>query len=74
MNRGRVNECCVAFKTMRIPLAIVDSFYKTSSSCHISAIVFVTKRGRHICVDPSASWVRNHVAVMDSAPQPLHQQ
>uniref|UniRef100_A0A0E9XZX3 Chemokine interleukin-8-like domain-containing protein n=1 Tax=Anguilla anguilla TaxID=7936 RepID=A0A0E9XZX3_ANGAN len=45
---------------------MVVSWHKTSSSCAKAAYVFVTKRGRLICVDPTHSWVRSHAAKVDS--------
>ncbi|XP_035273442.1 C-C motif chemokine 3-like 1 [Anguilla anguilla] len=56
-------NCCPRYdKTKKIPLAMVVSWHKTSSSCAKAAYVFVTKRGRRICVDPTHSWVKSHAA------------
>ncbi|KAG5848762.1 hypothetical protein ANANG_G00102860 [Anguilla anguilla] len=41
---------------------MVVSWHKTSSSCAKAAYVFVTKRGRSICVDPTHGWVKSHAA------------
>ncbi|KAJ8281370.1 hypothetical protein GJAV_G00066880 [Gymnothorax javanicus] len=67
-------KCCMMYDTKRIPLAMVVSFYQTSSSCSKKAIVFVTKRDRHICVNPADAWVMSQTAVVErrsaSAPTP----
>ncbi|KAI1890074.1 hypothetical protein AGOR_G00169470 [Albula goreensis] len=57
-------DCCMRYETKRVPLAMVVSFYRTSSSCAKPAFVFVTKRGKHICVDPSTAWVNSHVTAV----------
>ncbi|XP_035273435.1 C-C motif chemokine 4-like [Anguilla anguilla] len=63
-NEGAV--CCTSYATKKIPLAMVVSWHKTSSSCAKAAYVFVTKRGKRICVDPTDGWVRSHAARVDS--------
>ncbi|XP_064191989.1 uncharacterized protein LOC135255141 isoform X5 [Anguilla rostrata] len=59
-------DCCTNYETKNIPLAMVVSWHKTSSSCGKAAYVFVTKRGKHICMDPTDAWVRSHAAQVDS--------
>ncbi|CAM4734280.1 hypothetical protein PO909_021726 [Leuciscus waleckii] len=58
--------CCFQFSNIKIPLSRVVSFYRTSSSCPTSAIVFRTVIGREICVHPNTSWVSDHVAKVNN--------
>ncbi|XP_035273440.1 C-C motif chemokine 17-like [Anguilla anguilla] len=63
---GTGADCCISYDKKKIPLARVVSWHKTSSSCAKKAYVFVTKRGRSICVDPTDAWVKRHAAQVDS--------
>uniref|UniRef100_A0A3B3Q365 Chemokine interleukin-8-like domain-containing protein n=1 Tax=Paramormyrops kingsleyae TaxID=1676925 RepID=A0A3B3Q365_9TELE len=54
-------DCCVDYYNKRIPLSQIVSFYVTSSSCRIRALMFVIKRNRSFCVNPEEAWVSNHV-------------
>ncbi|KAJ8394905.1 hypothetical protein AAFF_G00040280 [Aldrovandia affinis] len=60
------HKCCMKYETRRIPVAKVVRYYKTSSSCAKAALVFVTERGKHICVDPSDSFVSSQASRMGS--------
>ncbi|XP_067292761.1 regakine-1-like [Pseudorasbora parva] len=57
--------CCGVFTTVKVPVKLVKSYYWTSSSCAIRAIVFQMNSGREICVNPEATWVNGHVAKVD---------
>ncbi|XP_036423661.1 C-C motif chemokine 3-like 1 [Colossoma macropomum] len=59
------SDCCTKLTKMKIPLVFVESYWKTSSNCPLKAIVFLTKKGNKICVDPDAVWVSSHVATVD---------
>ncbi|KAI1890072.1 hypothetical protein AGOR_G00169450 [Albula goreensis] len=61
-------DCCMRYETKRVPLAMVVSFFRTSSSCPKPAFVFVTKRGKRICVDPSDAFVSSQAARLASRP------
>ncbi|XP_035273432.1 uncharacterized protein LOC118227291 isoform X1 [Anguilla anguilla] len=63
---GAGADCCTSYETKNIPVAMVVSWHKTSSSCAKAAYVFVTKLGKRICVDPTDGWVRSHAAQVDS--------
>uniref|UniRef100_A0A3B3QTW1 Chemokine interleukin-8-like domain-containing protein n=1 Tax=Paramormyrops kingsleyae TaxID=1676925 RepID=A0A3B3QTW1_9TELE len=56
------DSCCVDYYNKRIPLNQIVSFYETSSSCPKRALVFVTKRNQHFCLNPEEAWVSNHVS------------
>ncbi|KAJ8272233.1 hypothetical protein COCON_G00110920 [Conger conger] len=69
------NTCCPRTQKAKIPLKQIVSYYKTSSSCAcrpLSLMVpdvvycrFVTKRGKHWCVNPADAWVKSHAAAVD---------
>uniref|UniRef100_A0A3B4C3J2 Chemokine interleukin-8-like domain-containing protein n=1 Tax=Pygocentrus nattereri TaxID=42514 RepID=A0A3B4C3J2_PYGNA len=65
------HSCCPYLTPMKIPLAQVVSYTWTSSDCHLKAIVFLTKKGKQICVDPDTVWVSSHVAAVDKLPTTL---
>ncbi|KAG9352629.1 hypothetical protein JZ751_021043 [Albula glossodonta] len=65
-------DCCMRYETKRVPLSMVVSFFRTSSSCAKPAIVFVTKRGRKICMNPSDAFVSSQVDELDRR-STLHQ-
>uniref|UniRef100_A0A8C1UY08 Chemokine interleukin-8-like domain-containing protein n=1 Tax=Cyprinus carpio TaxID=7962 RepID=A0A8C1UY08_CYPCA len=59
-------KCCgEEFTVVKIPVKLVTSYYRTSSSCARRAIVFQTKAGREICVDPESTWVNGHIDKVD---------
>uniref|UniRef100_A0A8C2KLZ4 Chemokine interleukin-8-like domain-containing protein n=1 Tax=Cyprinus carpio TaxID=7962 RepID=A0A8C2KLZ4_CYPCA len=51
------------FTNVKIPVKLVTSYYRTSSSCPRRAIV--GNSGIEFCVDPETLWVKNHVAKVD---------
>ncbi|KAG9272034.1 monocyte chemotactic protein 1B-like [Astyanax mexicanus] len=54
-------ECCFKFTKGKIPVARITSYWRTRSNCPVKAVVFKTILGRRFCVDPSASWVKEHM-------------
>uniref|UniRef100_A0A8C1QBH7 Chemokine interleukin-8-like domain-containing protein n=1 Tax=Cyprinus carpio TaxID=7962 RepID=A0A8C1QBH7_CYPCA len=59
------STCCGELSNVKVPLKLVTSYYRTSSSCPRCAIVFKTIKGREFCVDPETPWVKSHVAKVD---------
>ncbi|XP_061101964.1 C-C motif chemokine 3-like 1 [Conger conger] len=59
------NTCCPSTQKAKIPLKQIVSYYNTSSSCALPALVFVTKLGKHWCVNPADGWVKSHAAAVD---------
>ncbi|XP_061101968.1 C-C motif chemokine 14-like [Conger conger] len=62
-NTGK--DCCPRTQKAKIPLKPIVSYYNTSSSCSLPALVFVTKLGKHWCVNPADGWVKSHAAAVD---------
>uniref|UniRef100_A0A8C6EWQ6 Chemokine interleukin-8-like domain-containing protein n=1 Tax=Marmota marmota marmota TaxID=9994 RepID=A0A8C6EWQ6_MARMA len=44
-----------------IPRKLVVFYYETSSTCSSPSIVFVTKKGRHVCAHPNEAWVQEYI-------------
>ncbi|KAM5151163.1 C-C motif chemokine 3-like [Callospermophilus lateralis] len=53
--------CCFAYISRKIPHNFVVFYYETSSTCSSKGIVFVTKRGRHVCAHPNEAWVQEYI-------------
>ncbi|XP_012504125.1 PREDICTED: C-C motif chemokine 3-like [Propithecus coquereli] len=58
---GTPTACCFSYISRAIPLRFVDAYSETSSLCSRPAVVFLTKRGRQVCADPSEAWVQEYV-------------
>ncbi|XP_036418044.1 C-C motif chemokine 13-like [Colossoma macropomum] len=57
--------CCPHWTNMEIPLDLVESYTWTPDECHTKAIIFHTKKGKTLCVDPDSVWVRSYIAALD---------
>ncbi|XP_036124654.1 C-C motif chemokine 3-like [Molossus molossus] len=64
-----LSTCCFSYVPHRISRRFVTHYFKTSSKCPKSGVVFITRRGQHICADPSKSWVQEFIRRMDEIPQ-----
>uniref|UniRef100_A0A8C3CYR6 Chemokine interleukin-8-like domain-containing protein n=1 Tax=Cairina moschata TaxID=8855 RepID=A0A8C3CYR6_CAIMO len=53
--------CCFSYQQRPIPRNLITSAYTTSRSCSQPGVILVTKKGREICVDPQAAWVKAHL-------------
>ncbi|XP_012868686.1 PREDICTED: C-C motif chemokine 3-like [Dipodomys ordii] len=60
--------CCFSYVSQPIPLNHMASYYKTSGACLKEGIIFLTKKGRHICANPSDAWVQKHIQKLDMNP------
>ncbi|XP_053362404.1 regakine-1-like [Clarias gariepinus] len=65
-----MKTCCSNTTKVRIPLKNIVTYWRTSSSCHLQAIVFqmlnkVQNTTRTVCVDPTAVWVDSHMRKVD---------
>ncbi|KAG3269465.1 C-C motif chemokine 3 [Ictidomys tridecemlineatus] len=59
--------CCFAYTSRKIPPKFVAFYYETSSTCSSKGIVFVTKRGRHVCARPNEAWVQEHIRDLEGS-------
>ncbi|NXX73879.1 CCL4 protein, partial [Urocolius indicus] len=54
-------NCCLSYTSHKLPQKLIQRFYSTSTSCRLPAIVFITKRGRQVCANPSDTWVQSYL-------------
>ncbi|XP_061460723.1 C-C motif chemokine 4 homolog [Rhineura floridana] len=54
-------SCCFSYTAKKIPRSYVADYYETNSRCSQSSIVFITRKGREICANPSEKWVQDYV-------------
>ncbi|XP_044849296.1 C-C motif chemokine 4-like [Mauremys mutica] len=57
--------CCFSYTARQIPRNFVKDYYSTSSMCSQPGIVFITKKGRELCANPSDSWVQEYVTDLE---------
>ncbi|XP_013374892.1 PREDICTED: C-C motif chemokine 3-like [Chinchilla lanigera] len=53
--------CCFTYVAKKIPRQYVADYYETSSQCSQSGVIFITKRGREVCANPSEAWVQEYI-------------
>ncbi|CAM5104939.1 unnamed protein product [Natator depressus] len=53
--------CCFSYTAWQIPRNFVKDYYSTSSMCSQPGTVFITKKGRELCANPSESWVQEYM-------------
>ncbi|OPJ79412.1 C-C motif chemokine 4-like [Patagioenas fasciata monilis] len=53
--------CCFSYTRHKLPWKIIQRYYSTSTSCTHPAIVFITKKGRQVCANPSDPWVQSYL-------------
>ncbi|XP_026058138.1 monocyte chemotactic protein 1B-like [Carassius auratus] len=59
------SKCCGEFSKVKVPVNKVVSYYKTSSICARSAVVFQTIAGKEFCIDSKTPWVKTHIDKVD---------
>ncbi|XP_036423681.1 C-C motif chemokine 13-like [Colossoma macropomum] len=58
------SDCCIKLSMIKIPLRRIKSYWWTNSDCPKKAVVFQTVKAK-FCVDPTASWVADHLKTLD---------
>ncbi|NXV97626.1 C-C motif chemokine 4-like [Calonectris borealis] len=53
--------CCFSYTHHKLPQKLILRYYSTSTSCTLPAIVFITKKGRQVCANPSDTWVQGYL-------------
>ncbi|XP_072209873.1 C-C motif chemokine 4-like [Excalfactoria chinensis] len=56
-----VPTCCTTYITHKIPRNLIRSHFSTSTSCSQPAIIFITKKKRAVCANPSEPWVQSYL-------------
>ncbi|KAK1171414.1 hypothetical protein AOXY_G6226 [Acipenser oxyrinchus oxyrinchus] len=64
-NSNPPSICCFRFQKVPIPISLLASYKETSDQCPRSGVVFVTRRGIHVCANPEVKWVKNQMSHLD---------
>ncbi|KAF4787418.1 C-C motif chemokine 4 like protein [Turdus rufiventris] len=54
-------SCCFTYVARQLPRSFVKDYYETNSQCSQPAVVFITKKGREVCANPSQDWVQQYM-------------
>ncbi|XP_060998738.1 C-C motif chemokine 15-like isoform X3 [Dama dama] len=49
----RPTDCCTSYTQRNIRCVFMEGYIDTSSECSQPAVIFVTKKGQHVCADPN---------------------
>ncbi|XP_036622551.1 C-C motif chemokine 26 [Trichosurus vulpecula] len=63
--------CCERYTSRPISRRLVQTFELNKSSCPLSAVIFITKKGYKVCSDPEAKWTQKYVASLKSWRVPI---
>nr|XP_002800705.2 C-C motif chemokine 3-like 1 [Macaca mulatta] len=58
-------SCCFSYISRHIPQNFIADYFETSSQCSKPGVIFLTKRGRQVCADPSEDWVQKYVSDLE---------
>ncbi|XP_033078040.1 C-C motif chemokine 3-like 1 [Trachypithecus francoisi] len=58
-------SCCFSYISRQIPQNFIADYFETSSQCSKPSVIFLTKRGRQVCADPSEEWVQKYVSDLE---------
>uniref|UniRef100_A0A7N9D6N9 C-C motif chemokine n=1 Tax=Macaca fascicularis TaxID=9541 RepID=A0A7N9D6N9_MACFA len=54
------STCCLKFYEKVLPRRLVVG-YRKALNCNLPAIIFITKRNREVCTNPSDDWVQEYI-------------
>ncbi|NXO57923.1 CCL5 protein, partial [Aramus guarauna] len=57
--------CCFSYISRKLPQTHVKDYFYTSGKCSQSAVVFITRKGREVCANPDAGWVKEYVNALE---------
>lgn len=64
--------CCFHVLKLKIPLRVLKSYERINNiQCPMEAVVFQTKQGMSLCVDPTQKWVSEYMEILDQKSQIL---
>ncbi|XP_068945563.1 C-C motif chemokine 24 [Petaurus breviceps papuanus] len=59
--------CCNKYLPKAVSPNMLDSYHVTNRSvCSMPGVIFITKRGRPICGDPTKQWVKDLMKKIDA--------
>ncbi|XP_049985225.1 C-C motif chemokine 26 [Alexandromys fortis] len=61
---GSVAPCCLDFSNKMLPWNWVYSYELVKDSCLQKVVIFTTKRGQKVCVQPQAKWVQRYISLL----------
>ncbi|KAM5217789.1 C-C motif chemokine 3-like [Hipposideros larvatus] len=59
------SSCCFTYITRQLPRKFIVDYFETSSMCSKPAVIFLTKKGRQVCANPSEAWVQEYVTDLE---------
>uniref|UniRef100_A0A2K5EYT3 C-C motif chemokine n=1 Tax=Aotus nancymaae TaxID=37293 RepID=A0A2K5EYT3_AOTNA len=59
--------CCFSYISCQIPQKFIVDYFPTNSYCFNPGVIFLTKKGRHICADPSKEWVKKYIKHLNAS-------
>ncbi|KAL6491279.1 hypothetical protein MHYP_G00016240 [Metynnis hypsauchen] len=63
-NSNAPKECCFSFCTKPIPVAQITEYEETRRDCPRAGVIFTTKNGVRVCVDPGFGWVKRAINII----------
>ncbi|XP_048222084.1 C-C motif chemokine 3-like [Perognathus longimembris pacificus] len=57
--------CCFSYVDHQIPRKFIVDYFETNSQCFHLGVIFLTKRNRKICADPSQDWVQEYISDLE---------
>ncbi|XP_012504115.1 PREDICTED: C-C motif chemokine 3-like [Propithecus coquereli] len=57
--------CCFSYTSRQIPRKLVVDYFETSSQCSKPGVIFLTRRDRQTCADPSEAWVQEYITDLE---------
>ncbi|NXP11238.1 CCL5 protein, partial [Thinocorus orbignyianus] len=57
--------CCFSYTSRKLPQSHVKDYFYTSSKCSQPAVVFITWKGRQVCANPDARWVKEYINALE---------
>ncbi|KAM7147320.1 C-C motif chemokine 26 [Molossus nigricans] len=61
--------CCLQFSQKILSWNLVKSYEFTRNSCSEPAVIFTTKRGKKVCVQPKEKWVQRYISLLKAQPK-----
>uniref|UniRef100_A0A8P4KMU1 C-C motif chemokine n=2 Tax=Dicentrarchus labrax TaxID=13489 RepID=A0A8P4KMU1_DICLA len=59
------DECCFKF-AKSLPKTKVSNYRYTEGQCPMSAVIFMMKKGRQFCANPSENWVQDIISFIQN--------
>ncbi|XP_067436468.1 uncharacterized protein [Thunnus thynnus] len=61
------DDCCFKFYPRSMNKNLIQSYYTTDYRCPRTGVILLTRKSRHICVDPNLPWVKKIMKSLDEA-------